>query len=101
MASQLTHATNKKLSPGRNYPLGATLTTDGVNFAIYSQNATEVFLLLFDKADGEPTDVIKLEGPDKYIWHVFVQGVKAGQMYGYKVRGRYDAASGMRFNEHK
>jgi hypothetical protein len=34
---------------------------EGVNFAIYSKNATEVFLLLFDKADGEPTDIIQLQ----------------------------------------
>jgi glycogen operon protein len=83
------------------YPLGATLQKDGVNFAIYSQNASEVFLLLFDNTDGDPTDVIRLENRTKYIWHTFVHGVKAGQLYGYKVRGDFIPARGMRFNENK
>ena len=37
----------------------------------------------------------------KYIWHCFVHGLKAGQMYAYKVRGDYNPAKGLRFNEHK
>jgi isoamylase len=49
-----------------SFPLGAILTPDGVNFALYSKNATEVFLLLFDKPDGEPTDIIQLRNRDKF-----------------------------------
>lgn len=101
MAYVLQHKTDKTISKGRYYPLGAALQEDGVNFAIYSQNAYEVFLLLFDKADGEPTDIIKLENRTKYIWHTFVQGVKSGQLYGYKIRGDYNPSWGMRFNENK
>lgn len=72
-----------------SFPLGANLTPDGVNFAVYSKNATEVFLLLFDKPDGEPTDIIQLSNRNKFIWHILVKGLKAGQLYGYKVRGEY------------
>jgi glycogen operon protein len=61
----------------------------------------EVFLLLFDAPDGEPTDVIRFENRVKYVWHAFVQGVKAGQLYGFKVRGEYRPAHGLRFNENK
>ena len=57
MSYELKHGTNKKLSGGRFYPLGAALYEDGVNFAIYSQHASEVFLLLFDRHDGAPTDI--------------------------------------------
>lgn len=60
MAYSLHHSTNKKISPGRFHPLGASLAKDGVNFAIYSQHAKEVYLLLFDSADMEPTDIIRL-----------------------------------------
>ena len=84
-----------------NFPLGATLTPDGVNFALYSKNATQVFLLLFDKLDGEPTDIIQLNNRDKFIWHAVVRGLKAGQLYGYKVRGEYRPEWGFRFNETK
>ncbi|MDD1744918.1 MAG: glycogen debranching protein GlgX, partial [Candidatus Methanoperedens sp.] len=101
MAYVLQHKTDKTISKGRYYPLGAALQEEGANFAIYSQNASEVFLLLFDKADGEPTDIIKLENRTKYIWHTFVQGVKSGQFYGYKIRGDYNPSWGMRFNENK
>ena len=44
--------TTKRLSPGSIHPLGATLTPEGVNFALYSRHANEVFLLLFDDPDG-------------------------------------------------
>src|SRR5437867_8530501 len=93
--------TNKRVSPGRCYPLGADLSEDGVNFALYSRYATAVFLLFFDRAGGEPTDIIQLESRTKFIWHGFVHGVKAGQLYAYKVSGEFNPAQGLRFNEHK
>ncbi|MCL5966111.1 MAG: glycogen debranching protein GlgX [Deltaproteobacteria bacterium] len=95
---ELPHRTSRKVSPGKFYPLGATPTPEGVNFALYSQNATEVYLLLFDRPDGEPTDVIRLENRTKYVWHAFVHGLKAGQLYGYKVDGPFDPKRGLRFN---
>jgi len=101
MAYELKHRTDKNISKGLFYPLGASLSADGVNFAVYSQNARDVFLLLFDRADSDPTDIIRLENRTKYIWHNFVHGLKAGQLYGYKVRGDFDPSKGMRFNEHK
>jgi len=62
------------------------MSPEGVNFALYSQTAKEVYLLLFDKPEGDPTDIIRLEDCTRQIWHVFVKGLKAGQLYGYKVR---------------
>ena len=101
MEHELTHNTNKELSAGRYYPLGASPSEEGVNFALYSKHASEVFLLLFDSPEGKPTDVIRLENRTKYIWHVFVRGVRAGQLYGYKVRGDFIPGQGLRFNENK
>src|SRR5688572_1022611 len=97
----LQHRTTRNVSIGKAYPLGAHLSADGVNFALYSMHATEVFLLLFDHAEGDPTDIIKLDARTKYIWHAFVKGLKPGQLYGYKVRGEFNPAFGMRFNENK
>jgi glycogen operon protein len=93
--------TARRVSPGRFHPLGATLEPEGVNFALYSRHATEVYLLLFDRADGEPTDVIRLERRTRFVFHAFVHGARAGQLYGYKVRGPFDPARGLRFNAHK
>jgi glycogen operon protein len=101
MGYELRHRTGRKISPGNYYPLGATLADDGVNFCLYSQNAEEVYLLLFDRAGGYPTDVIRVESRTRFVWHVFVHGLASGQLYGYKVRGAYDPARGMRFNENK
>jgi isoamylase len=98
---ELSHRTAREVSAGRFYPLGATLQADGVNFALYSRHATEVFLLLFDAPDGEPTDIIQLRQRDRFVFHAFVHGLGAGQLYGYKVRGPFDPARGHRFNEHK
>ena len=101
MASVSAPKSGKRVSVGNYYPLGATLSEDGVNFALFSQNASEVFLLLFDRPDGNPTDILKLENRTKFIWHGFVHGIKARQLYGYQVKGPFDPQRGMRFNEHK
>jgi glycogen operon protein len=60
-----------------------------------------VFLLLFDDPAGEPTDIIRLEERTRFVWHAFIPGIKAGQLYAYKVRGDFNPAWGMRFNESK
>ena len=101
MAYELIQKTNKRLSPGTFYPLGATPIADGVNFSIYSRYAREVYLLLFDLSDGEPTDIIQLGSRTRYCWHTCVHDIAAGQLYGYKIRGDYNPAWGSRFNEHK
>ena len=91
----------RAVSAGKWYPLGATVSATGVNFALYSQYASGVSLLLFDKEDGDPTDIITLDSKTKNIWHVFVEGLKPGQLYGYRVDGPFNPAVGMRFNAHK
>ena len=101
MTHELAHRTNRMLSKGSHYPLGATLAPGGANFSLYSANAEEVFLLLFDRPDGDPTDVIRVGNRDRFAWHVFVHGVGPGQLYGYKVRGPFDPGRGLRFNDRK
>jgi glycogen operon protein len=101
MGYPLSHRTGRTLSEGSDHPLGATVVPDGVNFAVYSRNAREMFLLLFDRADGDPTDVIRMENRTRFIWHALVRGLSAGQLYAFKARGDYDPARGLRFNENK
>jgi isoamylase len=90
---------------GKSFPLGATRQADGVNFSVYSKNATTVELLLFDSADdAHPARTISLD-PTKnrtyFYWHVFVPGLQAGQIYGYRVTGPYDPGRGVRFDPSK
>ena len=101
MAGRETQRTTRRLLPGSMVPLGATLNREGVNFALFSRNAKEVWLELFDDPAGEPTDVIRVEDQNRFIWHVFVHSLKAGQLYGYRVVGDFDPARGLRFNPAK
>ncbi len=84
---------------GYPYPLGATWMEGGVNFAIFSENATGVELCLFDsmEADREIVRIPLRERTDQ-VWHIFLPDLAPGQLYGYRVYGPYDPANGQRFN---
>jgi glycogen operon protein len=90
---------------GTSAPLGATAQPAGVNFSVYSKNATLIELLLFDSPDAAgPSRVISLD-PDQHrtyhYWHVFVPDLKPGQIYGFRAVGPFDPARGLRFNGDK
>ena len=93
------------LKPGFSYPLGATLQNGGANFSLFSRSASRVELLFFDRADGaRPRRIVELDPHTQrtyHYWHAFVPGVKAGQLYGYRVHGPSDPARGMRFDPAK
>ncbi|HLP40433.1 MAG TPA: glycogen debranching protein GlgX [Fibrobacteria bacterium] len=86
---------------GLPYPLGATVTPTGINFAVHSRYAQEMFLVLFDSPGGEPTDVIPLPGRTGFVHHGFVGGLRHGQLYAFRARGEFNPAMGLRFNESK
>ncbi len=87
---------------GSPAPLGATPADGGVNFSLYSRNATGVELLLFDGVDDrEPARVIPLDpvrNRTYFYWHTFVPGLAAGQLYGYRVLGPNEPDRGLRFD---
>jgi len=87
------------VSAGAPWPLGATVTADGVNFAVFSAHATRMTLCLFEE-DGRETrvDLPEREGD---VWHGHLSGVKPGQLYGYRAHGPYRPDEGHRFNPYK
>jgi glycogen operon protein len=85
--------------PGSQYPLGATVTDTGTNFAVASEVADGMVLCLFDAAGTETQ--IPLQDYDAGAWHVFVPGIGAGQAYGYRAAGPWDLARGVRCNPSK
>ncbi len=88
--------------PGKPYPLGATLDGGGVNFSLFSENASKVELCLFDSPDAKTeTHRIELKEQTDLAWHVYLPDVYVGQLYGYRVHGAYDPENGHRFNPHK
>ncbi len=80
------------LSAGKPSPLGATIEAGGVNFALYSEHATSVVLCLFDEAADGTEREIHLTGKTGHVWHGFVEGAAAGQVYGYRVDGPWAPA---------
>ena len=90
-----------RIDEGAPLPLGATWDGKGVNFALFSAHATAVDLCLFDPSGRRETERIRLPRRTDQIWHVYVQGLRPGQLYGYRVHGPYQPQSGHRFNPHK
>ena len=91
-----------RIWPGRSYPLGATWDGEGVNFALFSENATGVELCLFDHAHAEEeSHRIPVEERTDQVWHVYLPEVRPGQLYGYRVSGPYEPEAGQRFNSAK
>ena len=88
--------------PGSPYPLGATWDGAGVNFSLFSENATGAQLCLFEGRDGkQETARIAITEQTDLVWHICLPEVRPGQRYGYRVHGPYDPASGHRFNPAK
>ena len=90
---------------GKSFPLGAAVCPDGVNFSVFSKHGTAVDLLLFERVDeSKPSRVIALDPRTNrtyHYWHSFVPGVKAGQLYAYRVRGPCAPERGRRLDPEK
>lgn len=92
------------IRPGRSFPPGATVQATGTNFCVFSRNCDSVELLLFDRVDAEPTDVIELDPTlhrTFYYWHIFLEGVGHGQLYGWRVKGPFIPEEGLFFRGDK
>jgi isoamylase len=87
--------------PGHPYPLGATWDGQGVNFALFSENADRVELCLFDPSGKEEIERIELRERTDRIWHCYLPYCRLGQLYGYRVHGPHDPENGHRFNPNK
>jgi len=94
-----------RIYSGSPHPFGATVDDEGVNFSVYSANATAIQLLLFNNpSDLEPSQVINLNpiaNKSFFIWHVYVEGLKTGSGYAYRVDGPNEPWNGHRFNSSK
>lgn len=98
MMNQAPHA---PLSAGRPYPLGANHDGLGVNFALFSANATRVDLCLFDANGRKEMRRVALPECTDEVWHGYLPDAEPGLLYGFRVHGPYDPANGHRFNPFK
>ena len=93
--------TTTSIAEGLPFPLGATWDGAGVNFALFSANATKVELCLFDAHGQRELRRIELPEYTDEVWHVYVPGLEPGAVYGYRVHGPYEPEAGHRFNPNK
>jgi len=91
----------RRCLPGKPFPLGATWDGTGVNFALYSENASTVDLCFYDSRSRRETDRVPLREQTAFVWHTYIPGVEPGQLYGYRVHGAWEPARGLRFNPAK
>ncbi|WP_366654118.1 glycogen debranching protein GlgX [Fodinicurvata sp. EGI_FJ10296] len=90
-----------RVLPGLPYPLGATWDGCGVNFALFTENATRVDLCLFDRSGRKQMEVVPLPEHTDGVWHGYLPDGRPGLLYGYRVHGPYDPQNGHRFNANK
>ncbi|OJW26122.1 MAG: glycogen debranching enzyme GlgX [Rhodospirillales bacterium 69-11] len=90
-----------RITEGSPGPLGATWDGLGVNFALFSANATKVELCLFDDSGTTERERIELPEYTNEVWHGYLPDARPGTVYGYRVHGPYEPEAGHRFNPNK
>jgi isoamylase len=90
-----------RVREGQPFPLGATWDGLGVNFALFSANATKVELCLFDDAGETELERIELPEFTDEVWHGYLPDARPGTVYAYRVHGPYEPEAGHRFNPNK
>jgi isoamylase len=90
-----------RITEGLPDPLGATWDGLGVNFALFSANATKVELCLFDAKGERELERITLPEYTDEVWHGYLPDARPGTVYGYRVHGPYAPEEGHRFNPNK
>jgi len=80
-----------EISRGSPLPMGATLKRDGINFSIFSKNATSVSLVILYPGEENPIAEFPLDpkiNKTGYVWHAFIRGLDPGIGYGYRLDKR-------------
>jgi len=86
---------------GSPHPLGATWDGEGVNFALFSENAEKVELCVFDQGGRREQQRIEIRERTDDTWHGYLPEARPGMVYAYRVHGPYKPKDGHRFNSHK
>ena len=90
-----------RLEAGSPYPLGATFDGLGINFAVFSANAEQIDLCIFDPGGRREIQRYPLPHWTDEVWHGYLPDARPGLLYGYRAHGRYAPEEGHRFNPNK
>ena len=96
-----TEVPKSRIHEGLPYPKGATWDGFGVNFALFSANATKVELCLFDDKGEKEIERIELPEFTDDVCHGYLPDARPGTVYGYRVNGPFEPEAGHRFNHNK
>jgi isoamylase len=91
----------REVWPGRPQPRGANWDGEGVNFALFSENAERVELCIFDASGRRELQRVPMVEHTDQVWHCYLPEARPGMVYGYRVHGPYRPQDGHRFNPHK
>ena len=92
---------DRRVSEGSPFPRGATWDGKGVNFSLFSANATKVEVCLFDAGGSREVKRVELPEYTNEIWHGYLPDIGPSTVYGYRVHGPYEPIAGHRFNPNK
>jgi isoamylase len=105
VASTLAPRLRTAADAGSSAPLGASVQPGGVNFSLFSKDATLVELLLFDDvAAAKPARIVSLDARTHrtyHYWHAFVPGLEPGQIYAWRAHGPRAPEHGLHFDAEK
>ena len=83
---------------GRCYPLGASVTPRGVNFAVFSAHATSIEVCVFDSTGEHELQRFALPARTGDIWHGELSGASVGLVYALRAAGPWQPEAGHRFD---
>ncbi|MCW8356160.1 hypothetical protein N5P32_09725 [Marinomonas pontica] len=90
----------QQVTNGSPFPLGAIVTKDGVNFAVVAEDASQLYLCLFDEK-GNEQESLPFLNKTKGIWYMEVLGLTEGQHYGLRAEGEFKPEQQMLYNKQK
>jgi isoamylase len=89
------------MQEGRPYPMGTQVRDGGVNFCVFSADATAIEVCLFDDSGTREVARHALHGPHDQTFHGFLPDAAPGLVYGLRAHGPYAPQQGQRFNARK
>jgi glycogen operon protein len=84
------------IHPQRRF--GATVTTQGVDFVVWSGSAERIWLCLFEGGTGRETARHEMVREDGGCFSLFVAGLGQGARYAYRADGHYAPERGLWFD---
>lgn len=92
-----------ELQRGEPLPFGATITAEGVNFAVFASRAEAIELCIYDEQGNTELGRMTLPAHTAGVWHGLLPAPwgQAGLVYALRAHGEYQPARGLRHNPAK